>query len=181
MDEIISMLKTNKTYNILLKEAVKKTENMLMADEKVLYAVGGNMNIVDNQEALKVDFFNAKGKLAGVLTITNKRVIFCNSVLGAVHSKEIALKDIQSIDNKEVSFLGIGKLRIKGITETFVMDISRKGIIEEIEKTINSNKQEKESRNNISNADEIMKFKKLLDDGIITQEEFKKKKQELLK
>lgn len=180
MEEIISMLKTNKTYNILLKEAVKKTEKMLMNNEKVLYAVGGNMNIVDNQEALKVDFFSIKGKLAGVLTITNKRVIFCNSVLGAVHGKEISLKDIQSIDKKEVSFLGIGKFRIKGITETFVMDISRKGIIEEIEKAINSNKQEKEYSNNISSADEIMKFKKLLDDGIITQEEFERKKQELL-
>lgn len=34
--------------------------------------------------------------------------------------------------------------------------------------------------NNMSNADEIMKFKKLLDQGIITQQEFDKKKQELL-
>lgn len=32
----------------------------------------------------------------------------------------------------------------------------------------------------ISNADEIRKFKQLLDDGIITEEEFEKKKQELL-
>ena len=32
-----------------------------------------------------------------------------------------------------------------------------------------------------SNADEIMKFKQLLDEGIITQEEFERKKQELLK
>jgi hypothetical protein len=36
------------------------------------------------------------------------------------------------------------------------------------------------SINNISNADEIMKFKELLDKGIITQQEFDKKKQELL-
>lgn len=31
-----------------------------------------------------------------------------------------------------------------------------------------------------SNADEIREYKKLLDEGIITQEEFEKKKQELL-
>ena len=37
------------------------------------------------------------------------------------------------------------------------------------------------AQTNISNADEIMKFKKLLDEGIITQEEFEKKKKELLK
>ena len=34
---------------------------------------------------------------------------------------------------------------------------------------------------NTSNADEILKFKKLLDEGIISQEEFERKKQELLK
>ena len=32
----------------------------------------------------------------------------------------------------------------------------------------------------VSNADEIVKYKKLLDDGIITQEEFDQKKKELL-
>ncbi len=32
-----------------------------------------------------------------------------------------------------------------------------------------------------SNADEIRKYKKLLDDGVITQDEFEKKKQQLLK
>lgn len=34
---------------------------------------------------------------------------------------------------------------------------------------------------NISSADEILKFKQLLDQGIISQEEFERKKQELLK
>lgn len=34
--------------------------------------------------------------------------------------------------------------------------------------------------NKISDADEILKFKKLLDEGIITQEEFEKKKKQLL-
>lgn len=36
------------------------------------------------------------------------------------------------------------------------------------------------SSNISSNADEILKFKQLLDQGIITQEEFERKKQELL-
>ncbi len=44
----------------------------------------------------------------------------------------------------------------------------------------NSNNVVKLTGNN-SNADEILKFKKLLDDGIITQEEFEKKKEQLLK
>ena len=44
--------------------------------------------------------------------------------------------------------------------------------IEEMKKTQNSPK--------LSVADEIMKFKRLLDEGAITQEEFDKKKKELL-
>ena len=35
--------------------------------------------------------------------------------------------------------------------------------------------------NNISEADELRKYKALLDDGIITQEDFEKKKKQLLK
>ena len=44
----------------------------------------------------------------------------------------------------------------------------------------NSNS-EKTSLGSISQADELLKFKKLLDEGIITQEEFERKKQQLLK
>lgn len=36
------------------------------------------------------------------------------------------------------------------------------------------------SNNNVSNAEEIAKYKKLLDDGIITQKEFESKKRQLL-
>lgn len=44
---------------------------------------------------------------------------------------------------------------------------------------ISESKNVKTSNN--SNADEIIKFKQLLDSGVITQEEFNKKKQELLR
>lgn len=36
-------------------------------------------------------------------------------------------------------------------------------------------------RTNVSNADELMKYKTLLDSGVITQEEFEIKKKELLR
>ena len=39
---------------------------------------------------------------------------------------------------------------------------------------------DKTQTSNISGADEIMKYKKLLDDGIITQEEFDAKKTQIL-
>lgn len=50
--------------------------------------------------------------------------------------------------------------------------IKQNGIIEEDKMKI--------VQNNISNADELGKYKKLLDDGVITQEEFDAKKKQLL-
>ena len=52
-------------------------------------------------------------------------------------------------------------------------------ITEEEWKNIN-NKSKTETNNNLSIADEIKKFKELLDSGVITQEEFDAKKKELL-
>lgn len=45
---------------------------------------------------------------------------------------------------------------------------------------ISESKNTKITENNISKADEILKFKQLLEQGIITQEEFDRKKKELL-
>lgn len=44
----------------------------------------------------------------------------------------------------------------------------------------NGVKPTEENNNTISSADEILKFKKLMDDGVITQEEFEAKKKQLL-
>ena len=49
-----------------------------------------------------------------------------------------------------------------------------------IEEKVHSSKNNSQVTNGISVADELMKFKQLLDSGIISQEEFDKKKQELL-
>ena len=49
-----------------------------------------------------------------------------------------------------------------------------------IQKQVEGNSVFSDSQNTISTADEIMKFKKLLDSGIITREEFEVKKRQLL-
>lgn len=178
---ILEIIKANKTYSIFLKESINKAQDMLMENEKVLYAIGGNITVIDNKELLKIDFWKIKGKVLGILVITDKRVMFCNYVLGSGQAKEILSNNIQSVESKDVSLLGIGKLRIKGITETFIIDISRKETIEHVKNAIYKCKEEKIVGNAISNAEEIRKYKELLDEGIITPEEFEKKKRELLK
>lgn len=59
------------------------------------------------------------------------------------------------------------------------------GYLDTVENCINQAKKKVDSPktttvNQVSAADEILKFKNLLDQGIITQEEFDKKKKELL-
>jgi len=53
-------------------------------------------------------------------------------------------------------------------------------IISILEIMCNSNVENGKSSQQISGADEILKYKKLLDEGIITQEEFEKKKKQIL-
>ncbi len=176
------------TKNILAKASTKYAQKMIQADEEVLYAINTNVVIEDNNKTLinkKIGgAFNLKGAINGVIAITDKRIFFCNSTLGSTNLKQILIKDIQSIDENINGLTKTGQLRICGITDTFLINIYKENIGEEIKQIIyNLQTQDNYSNysNNISQADEIMKFKKLLDEGIITQEEFERKKQELLK
>lgn len=76
------------------------------------------------------------------------------------------------------------QFRIKGITETFVINIYKSKIVDELRNSIYKAQEIQKRGNgniyNISNADEILEFKKLLDEGTITEQEFERKKNELL-
>ncbi|MCI8482409.1 MAG: SHOCT domain-containing protein [Clostridia bacterium] len=98
------------------------------------------------------------------------------------------IEEIKSIDENINGLTKMGQFRIQGITETFVINIFKAKIVDDLRASIcKVQEMQKTSNTEISNnyklssADEIMKFKQLLDDGIITQEEFERKKKELLK
>ena len=57
---------------------------------------------------------------------------------------------------------------------------SLNNLIEKARTKEENKKYKANSSSNISIADELLKFKSLLDMGVITEEEFKKKKDELL-
>ena len=176
------------TKNILAKASTKYAQRVIQPDEEVLYAVNTNV-VIDNVNKTLINkklggAFNLKGAINGVIVITDKRILFCNSIMGSTNQKQILIKDIQSIDENINGLTKTGQLRICGITDTFLINIYKKNVAEEIKQVIYNIQTQVSHSNyssNISQADEIMKFKKLLDEGIITQEEFEKKKQELLK
>lgn len=184
-------VKNNKTYNILNKGVIQKAQSLVGSNEEILYALVTNVSIdknnstsFKNQNQLFGGAMQFKNVLNGVVVITDKRVIFCNSTLGTINQKQIMVKDINSIDEHISGLTKTGELRINGITESFIIKIFKKGLGEEIKKAINKAENMKEDNKSIntiiSNADEIRKYKQLYDDGIITQEEFEKKKNELL-
>lgn len=180
---IEQFLKESKTYNPLAKGSIKEAEKMLYENETVIYAINANISIIPNEKKLDISkFFSLKNKLNGVLAITNKRIFFCNKTLGNKTSKEINLGNIESIDDSSNALFGIGQLRIQGITEMFVID-TKANLIPTIKERLNhaltfsENQEAKKERNNY---DELFKLKKLLDDNIISQEEFESEKEKIL-
>lgn len=129
------------------------------------------------------------------LTISRKG--FMNFVSqGLKGNKTIPFRNITSIQLKkpglangyiQFSLLGGGEAK-KGITdaahdENSIVFTSKKVYEQMVKlKSFIENKQEKETEHNsgVSDADELRKYKQLLDDGIINQEEFDAKKKQLL-
>lgn len=171
----------------------KYAQQLLLSDETLLFAYNCNFSIVpsytqlDPGKVLSID-----QKLCGVFVVTDKRIFICNKVLANNQFKEIVLNKIQSMDEAGDAIKGLAQLRIKGLTEMFILDLNRsqKKHIDELKGIIHSAMQKQNAdvsqpvatiiTHEVSEADELAKFKKLLDDGVITQEEFDLKKKQIL-
>lgn len=115
------------------------------------------------------------------------------AIVGGVTGKKTTKKEIREyglriITRNEMSnqvyinFLTTGAIKSGGITYNLYKSFAQK-IISELTVITDSLKVTQNTGNipeNISGAEEILKFKKLCDDGIITQEEFEAKKKQLL-
>lgn len=150
----------------------------LAEDEKVLMTFIGLHNY---QSATKHDSNYA-------YAVTNKRIVMAQKNMIAGEKIQTVYLDninditfqsglafgIMTIDTiKEVFNVGLDKISAKAIHGK-VMDI-----LHDMRRTIDKSSQT-DSRVVISAADEIMKFKQLMDAGIITADEFDRKKKELL-
>lgn len=77
---------------------------------------------------LVVDPFDLKDKLNGVIAITNKRILYCSNIMMNKVSKYILIKDITSVDDRMNGLLAMGQVRVAGISETLVIDITKKAL-----------------------------------------------------
>ena len=105
-------------------------------------------------------------------------VVFEDSVLCRINpkkSKQLVFEDINNVDfgKNALKIVGTGvKFKICNLTNAE----SIKSVIIEKKKSTQS----KSDSLNVSNADELKKYKELLDNGVISQEEFDAKKKQIL-
>ncbi len=117
--------------------------------------------------------------------ITNKRILIAQQKLVGQTFQTVDIASLNDVTMTTGVLMGI--ITIDTIKEKFNVAVNKK-VAESINNTIHdvlfSLKQQKrnvaQERPVSSVADELLKFKNLLDMGVITQEEFDKKKRELL-
>mgnify|MGYP000931086841 CR=1 FL=1 len=145
-------------------------ENALQSDEVVHMAFIGLHNFVSI----------SKHDSNFAYVVTNKRIIFAqHRMLGDV-VKSVVLDNINDITmSRGVAF---GVLCIDTIKEKFNVAVNKnqiQGLSDKLHEVVFDLKSVGQTIDN-SSADEILKYKQLLDSGIITEEEFKLKKKQLL-
>jgi len=178
---IEEFLRNNKTYTPFVKGSIKKAQEALINEEIVLYALNANVAMVHINGNLEINHLNIKNKQNGIIVLTNNRIFYCNSVLGKETFKQFLIKDITSFDDIS-NILGLSTLRIYSLTEMFVIDLNKK-VLKEFKEVLNSIKAN--SNNNPvyqhkNIADELIKYKELLDSGAINKDEFEELKKKLL-
>lgn len=155
---------------------IEGAEALLYADERVLFVAPTNI-VVSTINTRKKD------KLPGVVFLTDKRLVFHFKALASFSTEIVPLEEIRSLNCRGDGISG-GHVEIHTLTKSFDILVSyKKDAIQNIQRVFES------ARNAVpvpsgapavSEADELAKFKKLLDDGVITAAEFEAKKKQIL-
>ena len=154
------------------KKEVRELPNVLRNDEIIMYATSG---FVDGNTWL--------------ITCTDKRIVFLDKgMIYGLKQVDIPIEKINSVSHKKG--LIFGSVTIHHGSDSMEVSQIRKDTLNplvdvinnEIEKHKTQNKDQSQGSSDItySAADEILKFKALLDADVITKEEFEKKKNEIL-
>ena len=157
---------------------IEKALDLINNDEEVLFISPTNLT-VQNANIANEEMF------PGVCILTNKRFVFQYKMLFQTKTEVINVDNIDNISSEGNSITG-GKITFNSLSKTYSILVSYKSsimqlIVDTFEEAIKNAKNGKNQTNqNSSVADEIKKYKDLLDAGAITQEEFDAKKKQLL-
>lgn len=150
------------------KKEVKHLKKLLKEDEEVLAIASGFM---DGNTWL--------------IACTSRRIIFvdCGMIYGVKHS-EVMIEKVNAVSFK--NGLMFGEIHIEdGASTRIIRNVekcSTKPFVDAVHNAMDLSKKENSvvTQNTSSNADELLKFKQLLDMGAIAQDEFEQQKRKLL-
>lgn len=157
---------------------IERAESLVDVNEDIKYISPTNITITSTT-TLKKD------TCPGVIILTSKRILFYFQILNNNHTEILLLPEIKAIESSGNSLTG-GHIIIHSISNDYDFLVTyKRNIIQKILNIfdtvrINSSESFSPQANIRSEADEILKFKTLLDQGIITEEEFMAKKKQLL-
>lgn len=164
------------------KKDLARAEELLHSDETVLFAAPTNISIT-HANTKKTD------KAPGTAFLTTKRFLCSYKVLSNFSIESVPLEEIQSVDCSGGPY---GKcICVHTLTKSFSVVISYKigYSMEDAQKILHCFEEAIANTPpspadapapSVSAADEILKYKNLLDCGAITEEEFAAKKKQLL-
>lgn len=145
-----------------------------------------NMSTVLKNNQSRISTMNSAFRMQPKLFIvTCKRMLlYYKNKLSPETVESIPFNEIRKFEYIKDLFFNVVVIRIYTINTTYDIQfkILEKDHLDYVVDLFNKAISYKsESVKSVSNADELREFKKLLDDGIITQSEFDKKKESLLK
>lgn len=158
------------------QKSIESAEALLHADERVLFVTPTNI-VVTTTNTRKKD------RLPGVVFLTDKRLVFQFKALASFSSEVVPLEEIRSLNCNGNGLTG-GHVEIHTMTKSFDILVSyKKDAIQNIQRVFENARNAVPAPSGapaVSEADELAKFKKLLDDGVITAAEFEAKKKQIL-
>lgn len=166
------------------KKLIEQAEELVEPEEKVRFLSPTNATIVSPN-------LRKKEKVPGVIILTDSRIIFYNKVLRNNTTEIIPLDKVTTVNShyngltggkidifaetKSISFLVKYKLEVVEMVQiTFLR------AVDTYKKSQNTNQDELCINRKENHLNDIRELKSLLDDGIITEEDFNKKKKEIL-
>lgn len=184
--EIQQAIKSSETgIGFLGNKSTKSAASMVHEDESVLYAINANVALGEPQGKIKVNTMSFKNKINGTLVITNQRLLFA-AESGFSASKAVYLSDIDAVDYSSVGSVIGSVLRVQSRSTVFAIDGNKKILSpfqSKLDEAVHMARHSALGTTVIQSntpADEIKKYKELLDMGAITEEEFATKKKQLL-
>ena len=197
VDEIINFIRTNKAtpMDVFIEKGYANYRNQvefmttqLRNDEDVVYAMFIG-TVYDGKSVV----INGAGGL-GALFITNKRIVYgrkAGLLMGGTRIKSINIDEGTDVSSSDFGIMS-GRIIINTRNEQCSFEVGKKvasnifGMVNNAIQDVLEKRQSAQGGSTTivqqasSPAEELKKFKELLDMGILTQEEFDAKKKQLL-